>query len=167
MERFGVLEQHSARSAGLLTERTRKLLAKARPTPSQRHVEAKNPGDLVCFDCFYVGKLKGVGKVWQITACDAASSFAWARVFIGDPRAIVAAAFLRDVAHELRQVGWPLQRVLTDRGSEFKGKSSAILSFSRPNGQPPHFSQDSGDLRSRARVTVPGFRTARRVASRR
>jgi transposase InsO family protein len=121
MERFGVLEQHSARRAGLLTERTRKVLAKARPTPSQRHVEAKHPGDLVCFDCFYVGKLKGVGKVWQITACDAASSFAWARVFIGDPRATVAAAFLRDVAHELRQVGWPLQRVLTDRGSEFKG----------------------------------------------
>jgi transposase InsO family protein len=121
MERFGVLERHSARRAGLLTERTRKTLAKARPTPSQRHVEAKNPGDLVCFDCFYVGKLKGVGKVWQITACDAASSFAWARVFLGDPRATVAAAFLRDVARELYQRGWPLRRVLTDRGSEFKG----------------------------------------------
>lgn len=121
MERFGVLEQHSARRAGLLTERTRKLLAKARPTPSQRHVEAKHPGDLVCFDCFYIGKLKGVGKVWQITACDAASSFAWARVFIGNPRATVSAPFLRDVAHELRRLGWPLQRVLTDRGSEFKG----------------------------------------------
>lgn len=120
-ERFGVLEQHSARSAGLLTERTRRVLAKARPTPSQRHVEAENPGELVCIDCFFVGKLKGVGKVWQITACDAASSFAWARVFIGDPRASVAAAFLRGLAQELRQVGWPLQRVLTDRGSEFKG----------------------------------------------
>ena len=121
LERFGVLERHSARGAGLLTERTRKALAKARPTPSQRHVEAEKPGELVCFDCFYVGKLKGVGKVWQITACDAASSFAWARLFIGDPRATVAADFLRAVACELRQVGWPLQRVLTDRGSEFKG----------------------------------------------
>ena len=120
MERFGVLEQHSARRAGLLTERTRKVLAKARPTPSQRHVEAEKPGDLVCFDCFYVGKLKGVGKVWQITACDAASSFAWARVFVGDPRAAVAARFLRDVAKDLHQAGWPLKRVLTDRGSEFK-----------------------------------------------
>jgi transposase InsO family protein len=125
MKRFGVLERHSARSAGLLTERTRKELAKARPTPTQRHVEAKHPGELVCFDCFYVGKLKGVGKVWQITACDAAASFAWARVFVGDPRATVAAAFLRDVAKELGQVGWPLQRVLTDRGSEFKGAFDA------------------------------------------
>jgi len=121
MQRFGVLEQHSARRAGLLTERTRKVLAAARPAPSQRHVEAEKPGELVCIDCFYVGKLKGVGKVWQITACDAASSFAWARVFIGDPRATVSAAFLRDLHQQLRQAGWRLQRVLTDRGSEFKG----------------------------------------------
>ena len=37
----------------------------------------------------------------------------------------------------------------------------------RLEAQPPHFSQDSDDLSSRARVTVPGFRTARSVASRR
>jgi transposase InsO family protein len=28
----------------------------------------------VCLDTFYIGNLKGVGKVWQITACDAATS---------------------------------------------------------------------------------------------
>jgi transposase InsO family protein len=88
--------------------------------PSQRHVEAEEPGELVCFDCFYIGKLKGVGKVWQITACDAASSYAWARIFTGDPRAQVAARFLKDVANDLKKLGWRLQRVLTDRGSEFK-----------------------------------------------
>jgi transposase InsO family protein len=120
-QRFGLLEQHSARKAGLLTERTRRQLAKARPMPSCRHVEASEPGELVCFDCFYIGKLKGVGKVWQITACDAASSFAWARVFVGDPCAAVSAAFLREVATDLARLGWPLRRVLTDRGSEFKG----------------------------------------------
>lgn len=120
-QRFGLVEQHSARQAGLLTERTRRALARARPTPSQRHVEASEPGELVCCDCFYVGKLKGVGKVWQITACDAASSYAWAALFLGDPRAAVAARFLGAVATELDQLGWPLRRVLTDRGSEFKG----------------------------------------------
>jgi hypothetical protein len=30
-ERFGILERHSARQAGLLTERTRRALEKARP----------------------------------------------------------------------------------------------------------------------------------------
>ena len=121
-ERLGLLESHSAERAGLLTQRTRKQLEKARPTPSHRHVEAKTPGELVCLDCFYIGQLKGVGKVWQVTACDAASSFALAQVFVGAPRARVIADFLRkQVIPRFRQAGHPLQRVLTDRGSEFKG----------------------------------------------
>ena len=119
--RLGVLEAHSAETQGLLTERTRKQLEKARPTASRRHVEAKEPGELVCLDCFYIGKLKGVGVVWQITACDAASSLALAQVFVGAPRAQVAADFLRKrVVPYFRKAGHPVQRVLTDRGSEFK-----------------------------------------------
>ncbi len=121
-QRFGLLERHSASRAGLLTERTRRALEKARPTPSRRHVQAKTPGELVCFDCFYIGKLKGVGKVWQITACDAASSYGLAMLFLGNPRAAVAAEFLDRVVAHLDEAGWPVQRVLTDGGSEFKGE---------------------------------------------
>jgi len=120
-QRFGLLERHSASRAGLLTERTRRALQKARPTPSRRHVEAKIPGELVCIDCFYIGKLKGVGKVWQITACDAASSYGLAMLFLGDPRAAVAAEFLDRVVEHFAGAGWPVKRALTDRGSEFKG----------------------------------------------
>ena len=121
-QRFGLLERHSAAKAGLLTERTKRTLQKARPTPSRAHIEAEEPGELVGFDCFYIGRLKGVGKVWQITACDTASSFTWATIFLGDPRAAVAAEFLREVQADLERAGWPLQRVLTDGGSEFKGE---------------------------------------------
>ncbi len=121
-DRLGLLEAHSAQHAGLLTKRTRKQLEKARPTASRRHVEAKEPGELACLDCFYIGKLKGVGPVWQITACDAASSFALAQVFVGAPRARVAAEFLRErIVPFFRKAGYPVKRVLTDRGSEFKG----------------------------------------------
>src|SRR3982074_684286 len=69
-----VREQQAARTAGLLTERTRQRLWRARYGRT-RHVDAKEPGELVCLDTFYIGRLKGVGKVWQITACDAASSY--------------------------------------------------------------------------------------------
>ncbi len=48
-----------------------------------------------------------------------------------------------------------------------KSKSSAILEFSRPEGQPSHLYQVSEDLRSRASVAVPALRMARNVASRR
>ena len=62
-QRLVVLERHSAQRAGLLTERTRRELQRARR--QRRHVEANEPGELVCLDTFYIGRLKGVGKVWQ------------------------------------------------------------------------------------------------------
>lgn len=141
-ERLGLLERHSAQHAGLLTERTRRAIQRARPAASQRHVEAKVPGELVCLDCFYIGKLKGVGRVWQITACDAASSYGLARVFVGDPRAAVAARFLCEcVAPHFRKADFPVQRVLTDRGSEFKGtfdEACRTLHIRHTRTQPHH-----------------------------
>ena len=111
--RLAVLERASAAATGLVTERTVKLV---------RHVEADAPGNLLSLDTFYVGKLKGVGKVWQITGCDVASSFAWAHLIIGEVTAAAVLTFLREVVRPgYRQAGWSLQRVLTDNGKEFKG----------------------------------------------
>ena len=67
-ERLTRLEARAA-TDNLLMERTRRRLL--RP-----HVAAQRPSDLVSLDAFYIGKLKGVGKVWQLTACDAACSYA-------------------------------------------------------------------------------------------
>jgi hypothetical protein len=52
--RLAVLEHASARTVGVLTERTAKAV---------RHVEAAEPGELLSLDTFYVGKLKGGGQV--------------------------------------------------------------------------------------------------------
>ena len=114
--RLAVLERASA-TRGLLTERTVKPV---------RHVAAQAPGDLLSLDTFYVGKLKGVGKVWQITGCDVASSFAWARLILGEVTAAAVLAFLREVVQpDYRRAGWRLKRVLTDNGKEFKGVFAA------------------------------------------
>ncbi len=111
--RLAVLEQHSAATAGLLTERTARR---------HRHVMATAPGDLLSLDTFYVGKLKGVGKVWQITGCDVASSFGWAHLIVGEVTAAHVLGFLRDVVRpSYREAGWSVHRVLTDNGKEFKG----------------------------------------------
>jgi transposase InsO family protein len=119
-ERLAVLEAHSARAAGLLTERTRRQLAAAQRRQAP-HIQATQPGELVCLDTFYVGKLKGVGKVWQYTACDAACSFAVAQVSL-DFSAHAAARFLTGrVLPTYQAAGWPLQRILTDQGSEYRG----------------------------------------------
>lgn len=119
-QRLAVLEVHSVQTAGLLTERTRRALARARRRWSP-HLAAEQPGELVCLDTFSIGTLKGVGKVWQDTACDAACSDAIADVAT-EFSAQAAARFL--TARGLpayRAAGWPLQRVLPDWGSEYRG----------------------------------------------
>jgi transposase InsO family protein len=119
-ERLAVLEAHSAQAAGLLTERTRRQLAAAQRRKAP-HIEATQPGDLVCIDTFYVGKLKGVGKLWQYTACDAACSFAVAQVSL-EFSARAAAHFLTSrVLPTYQAARWPLRRILTDQGSEYRG----------------------------------------------
>ena len=60
------------------------------PGPEQ-HIDVDRPGELVGIDCFYVGRLEGTeGAIWQLTAIDIASSYAWAELVIckqGNPTA--------------------------------------------------------------------------------
>jgi len=123
-QRLAVLEHEALRTAGLLTERTRAQLWRVRHGRT-RHVAAREPGELVCLDTFYIGQLKGVGKVWQITACDAACSYGVAGLLPAHT-AEAAAHFLRTSLVPLyRRAGWRLRRVLTDGGPEFKGAFDA------------------------------------------
>jgi transposase InsO family protein len=91
-------------------------LETARQKAKHRHIQAENPGDLVCLDLFYVGCLKGIGRIYQMTACDAATSFAWAQLYT-DKSAYAARDFL---AHILIQShGVKVKAILTDNGKEF------------------------------------------------
>jgi transposase InsO family protein len=93
------------------------------PEP-ERHVEAQRPGELVGIDCFFVGRLSGTqGAVWQVTAIDVASSFAWAELVScprGNPSGLQTSRLAQRVAAELQAAGWRLERVLTDNGGEFR-----------------------------------------------
>jgi len=52
------------------------------PEP-EPHINSSRPGELVGIDCFFVGRLKGSkGPIWQITAIDTYSSFAWADLIV-------------------------------------------------------------------------------------
>jgi transposase InsO family protein len=80
-------------------------------------------GELVGIDCFFVGRLHGAkGPVWQITAIDTYSSFAWADLVVTPPKGPTVqqtSALARRVAAQLRDAGWQLERVLSDNGNEF------------------------------------------------
>ena len=93
------------------------------PEP-ERHVEAERPGELVGMDCFFVGRLQGTkGSVWQLSAIDVASSYAWAELVScppGKPTGQQTSRLARRVAAELAGAGWRLERVLSDNGGEFR-----------------------------------------------
>jgi transposase InsO family protein len=98
------------------------------PEP-ERHVEAGQPGELVGLDCFYIGRLSGTkGAVWQYTAIDIASGFAWAELHASprNPLAAHCSALVARVAGELAQAGWRLQAVITDNGSEFRSRDFTL-----------------------------------------
>ncbi len=93
------------------------------PAP-ERHIDVDRPGELVGIDCFYVGRLRGTdGAIWQLTAIDVYSSYAWAELVIcpnNNPTAAQTSTLARRVARDLQAAGWRLERVLSDNGNEFR-----------------------------------------------
>ena len=97
--------------------------APPRDSAPEPHIQTTRPGELVGIDCFFVGRLHGAkGPVWQITAIDTYSSFAWAELVTTPPAGPTVqhtSALAQRVAAELQAAGWRLKRVLTDNGNEF------------------------------------------------
>lgn len=95
------------------------------PQP-EPHIDVTRPGELVGIDAFKVGRLKGTnGDVWQLTAIDVYSSFGWTDLVVcpsGNPTDKQTSRFARQIARDLRDAGWRLERVLSDNGNEFRGQ---------------------------------------------
>ena len=109
LARLAAAESLAASEGGPLTER---VLRQVRAIERARtvHIGSDTPGEELFFDTFYVGNLKGVGKVWQLSAVDGASSFGIARVIAGDKTAQVMARFLaEDVVPACRRAGLRLR----------------------------------------------------------
>jgi transposase InsO family protein len=117
--RLAAAESLAASEGGPLTERVlRRVRAIERAKPV--HIGSDTPGEELFLDTFYVGHLKGVGKVWQLSAVDGASSFAVARVVAGEKTAAVMARFLADdVLPAIRRAGLRLMTATSDNGPEF------------------------------------------------
>ncbi len=82
---------------------------------------AARPGDLVALDSFYIGKLKGVGKVYQLTAVDTCTRWAIVKLIIGPVTTADTIRFVDHVRNVMRRLGIPVRCVLTDNGPEYKG----------------------------------------------
>ena len=85
-------------------------------------IESQHPGYLGAQDTYYVGNIKGVGRIYQQTFIDTYSRVAFARLYT-EKTAITAADTLNGtVLPFFDRENVPLLRILTDRGTEYCGK---------------------------------------------
>ncbi len=99
----------------VVTERYLREVAKRK----EKHIHAYYPGYLFCQDTFYVGTIKGLGRIYQQAGIDAYSSFAFAKLYT-DKTATSAINFLKTkVLPVYKQFSIPLDRILTDNGKEY------------------------------------------------
>jgi transposase InsO family protein len=127
-ERLLKLEERACREKIELTAEQVRQIEKANPAFRERHVESGRPGELLCQDVFYVGQLKGVGKVYLHTVVDTFGSVAFGFLVCASANAHTskqpeaAVAVLHNDAlpfYAEREI--PVAKVLTDNGREFCG----------------------------------------------
>jgi hypothetical protein len=122
-KRLKALESRVAQDGIILTEaQVIALERKQEKKEAHGEIETEHPGYLGSQDTYYVGNIKGVGRIYQQTFIDTYSRVAFAKLY-NTKHAITSADILNDrVIPFFEDNDIPLLRVLTDRGTEFKGK---------------------------------------------
>ena len=125
-DRLRALEDKMAKERLILTESQVQALEKKKQDDLvSGEIETAHPGYLGSQDTFYVGTLKGVGRIYQQTFVDTYSKIAFAKLYT-TKTPITSADLLNDRVlpffeeHEL-----PLLRIMTDRGTEYCGRAES------------------------------------------
>lgn len=122
-KRLKLLELKAANDGILLTESQLVALENKKDDDvAHGEIETAHPGYLGSQDTFYVGTLKGVGRIYQQTFVDTYSKVAHAKLYT-TKTPITAADLLNDrVLPFFEERGMGILRMLTDRGTEYCGK---------------------------------------------
>lgn len=125
-KRLSALEKHVAQTGEVLTEaQVVALERKQDDDVAFGEIETAHPGYLGSQDSFYVGTIKGVGRIYQQTFVDTYSKVATAKLY-STKTPITAADLLNDKVLPLfAEYEMGLIRILTDRGTEYCGRPEA------------------------------------------
>ena len=122
-QRLAAFEKKVAEEGIVLTEAQVAALERKREEQLEcGEIETAHPGYLGSQDTFYVGNMKGVGRIYQQTFVDTYAKVAFAKLYT-TKTLLAAADLLNDrVLPFFQDQGVELLRVLTDRGTEYCGK---------------------------------------------
>lgn len=122
-KRLKALEEKVAREGIILSDTQIAALEKKKQDDEAcGEIETAHPGYLGAQDTFYVGNLKGVGRIYQQTFIDTYSKVAFAKLYT-TKTPITAADILNDrVFPFFNEEDLPMLRILTDRGTEYCGR---------------------------------------------
>lgn len=123
-ERLLKLEERALEHQIELTAQQVAQIEKANPAFKERHVESSRPGELVSQDTFYVGTLKGVGRVYLHTVVDTFGSYAFGFLYTSKQPEAAVAVLHNDVLPFYQDHDLPVEKILTDNGREFCGTDS-------------------------------------------